>query len=343
VSEDEQQRLCPPSNDLTLQDSAGIDRQLEEGPSNPLSARERAFAVWKEKEEFLRSAFLFLQDDVYPATDKVGRALNKFREKSRKLCAPFHILRQGDYDVLVRIDLGNPSSPPRRVVWGEERFKVVQALHEGEGNYGGAEKTRLKVADRYWFPQLTDFVREFVKTCDVCQKERVGAAPPDDREIFPTPPTAPWFRTHVDLCGPFEESGPQKFHYIAVAVDSVTKFVEVRPLRGSKLKGVDSEEVADFLQTKILHRHPGVYEVVSDRGGEFGAKFLMLCKAWGIKHVKIAAKNPKASGQVERYMRVIKPAVRSAHEHPGSGINMSVGLAVICALLVQRPLKCRPL
>jgi hypothetical protein len=40
---------------------------------------------------------------------------------------------------------------------------VVQALHEGEGHYGGAEKTRLKVADRYWFPQLTDFVREFVK------------------------------------------------------------------------------------------------------------------------------------------------------------------------------------
>jgi hypothetical protein len=45
VSGDEQQRLRPPSNDLTLQDTAGIDRQLEEGPSNPLSARERAFAV----------------------------------------------------------------------------------------------------------------------------------------------------------------------------------------------------------------------------------------------------------------------------------------------------------
>jgi hypothetical protein len=49
VSGDEQPRLCPPSNDLTLQDTAGIDRQLEEGPSNPLFARERAFAVWKER------------------------------------------------------------------------------------------------------------------------------------------------------------------------------------------------------------------------------------------------------------------------------------------------------
>jgi hypothetical protein len=72
-------------------------------------------------------------------------------------------------------------------------------------------------------------------------------------------------------------------------VDSVTKFVEVRPLRGTKAKGV---EVADFLQTEVLHRYPGVYEVVTDRGGEFSAKFTLLCKAWGIKHVKIAAKNP---------------------------------------------------
>jgi hypothetical protein len=44
----------------------------------------------------------------------------------------------------------------------------------------------------------------------------------------------------------------------------------------------------------------------------------MLCKAWGIKHVKIAAKTPKANRQVERYMRVIKPALRKcAHEHAG--------------------------
>jgi hypothetical protein len=207
VSGDEQQRLCPPSNDLTLQDTAGIDRQLEEEPSNPLSARERAFAVWKEKEEFLRNAFLFLQDDIYPATDKVGRALNKFRENFRKRCAPFRILRQGDYDLLVRIDPGNPANPSQRVVWGEERFKVIQALHKGEGHYGGAEKTRLKMADRYWFPQLIESVREFIETCDVCQKERVGAAPRDDREIFPTPPTAPWFRTTLICVVPLKNRG----------------------------------------------------------------------------------------------------------------------------------------
>jgi hypothetical protein len=116
VSGDEQSQLCPPSNDLTPQDTAGIDRKLGKGPSNLLSAREREIAVLKEKEEFLRSAFLFLQDDIYPATDKVGRALNKFQENFRKRCEPFRILAARDYDVFVRIDPDHPFNPPRRVV-----------------------------------------------------------------------------------------------------------------------------------------------------------------------------------------------------------------------------------
>jgi hypothetical protein len=249
--------------DLNLPPEAHQELQPAEEPSSPLSELARVDEVLREKEEFVRNAFLFLQVDVYPATGKVGHALFRFKDKFCKRCAPFRNFRQGDSDVFMQIDPKNPGQPPRRVIWGpEERFKVVQALHEGEGHYGGVNKTRTKVADRYWFPQLTIFVNKFVNTCDVCQKERVGAAPRDDRDIFPTPPTAPWFRTHVDLCGSFEESGPQKYRYIAVAVDSVTKFVEVRPLRGTKSKGVDSEEVADFLQTKILHRYPGVYEVV---------------------------------------------------------------------------------
>jgi hypothetical protein len=171
----------------------------------------------------------------------------------------------------------------------------------------------------------------------------MGAALQDDQKISPTPSTAPWFCTHVDLCGPFEESGSQKYRYIAVAVDSVTIFVEVRPLRGTKAKGVDSEEVADFLQTEVLHGYPGVYEVVTDRGGEFGAKFTLLCKAWGIKHVRIAAKNPKANGQVERYMRVVKPALRKcAHEHPGEWHKHVSGVACDLRAASQESTKMSP-
>jgi hypothetical protein len=162
--------------DLNLLPEASQGPQPAEEPSNPRSELSRVDEVLREKEEFVRNAFLFLQDDIYPATSKVGP---RFKDKFRKRCAPFRIFRQGDSDVFVRIDPKNQGQPPRRVVWGEERFKVVQALYEGEGHYGGVNKTRAKVADRYWFPQLTKFVNEFVKTCDVCQKERVPVLRPE--------------------------------------------------------------------------------------------------------------------------------------------------------------------
>jgi hypothetical protein len=61
-------------------------------PSNPPSEPVRVDKVLREKEEFVRNAFLFLQDDVYPATNKVGHALSRFKDKFRKRCAPFRIL-----------------------------------------------------------------------------------------------------------------------------------------------------------------------------------------------------------------------------------------------------------
>jgi hypothetical protein len=90
-------------------------------------------------------------------------------------------------------------------------------------------------------------VRQDVKDCDSSQKENARKAPRCDREMFPTPPTAPWFRVHVDLCGPFEASGPFQYRYLAMAVDSLTKFVEIKPLVGSINKGIDPQEVADFV------------------------------------------------------------------------------------------------
>jgi hypothetical protein len=256
---------------------------------------------------------------------------------------------------MVRINVGDPSLEPRRVLWGEERFQAVQSIHEGEGHCGGFEKTRIKVAQRYWFPSLTTFVRQYVRHCDLCQKENAGKAPRCDREIFPTPPTAPWFRVHVgvDLCGPFEPSGPLKYRYVAVAVDLLTKFVEMKPLVGSPKKGVDPEEVANFVQKEVFHRYADVFEVVTDCGPEFSSLFSALCTSWGATHVHILARNPQANGQVERYMQVIKAALRKcADENPTewhiyvSGICLdirnkaqeSIGMSPYKALFGREPI-----
>jgi hypothetical protein len=291
--------------------------------------------------EFLRSAFLFLQDDVYPATNKVGRARNKFRENFRKRCAPFRILRQGVYDVLVRIDPDNPSSSPRRVVWGEEHFKVVQALHEGEGHYGGAEKTRLKVADRYWFPQLTNFVREFVKTCNVCQKERVGAAEMIGR-FFPHRPQRRGFAL-ISTCVVPLKNWASEVPIYSSGGGFCHKVCGGASFKRVKVKGSRFGRGGRLSANGNLARYPGVYEFVTDRGGEFRPSLRCFAKRGGLNMLKL---RPRIQKQMDNWSATCAPLNLLLENVPTSiresGINMSVGWLVIYALLTRRPLKCRP-
>jgi hypothetical protein len=125
----------------------------------------------QKKELFLRQALDYLRHSSYPASHKVGNQNRRFRDKVRQKCKPFRLIEKDGKQVMVGIEAENPSQEPRRVLWGEERLQVVQSIHDGEGHYGGVEKTRLKVSQRYWFPSLTTFVRQYVKhCCDNCAR-----------------------------------------------------------------------------------------------------------------------------------------------------------------------------
>ena len=160
----------------------------------------QSFSPLQKKEVFLRDAFLFLREGTLPPNPRIGRAKARADAafRSRVKLSKLEVVVDGGSEVLVK----QPDF--RRVLWAEERFQAVEDIHKGEGHYpGSCEKTRVKVQERYWFPQLTEFVSEMVKRCSLCQFEKAGKAPRSDREIHPTPPTAPFYRVHVDTAGRF--------------------------------------------------------------------------------------------------------------------------------------------
>ena len=193
-------------------EGVGTPTEIELGNSS-------SFTLLQKKEWFLRNAFWFLKDGVVPPTSKTGpakaKAEKRFRERVKS--AKLTLVWDGNKEVLVkRQDL-------RRVLWADERFRAVVDIHQGEGHYPGSrEKTRVKVQERYWFPQLTLFVSEVVKRCTECQFEKAGKAPRSDREIHPTPPTAPFYRVHVDTAGRFEPSGVEQYRHVGVQVLRLT-------------------------------------------------------------------------------------------------------------------------
>ena len=85
----------------------------------------------------------------------------------------------------------------------------------------------------------------------------------------------------------------------------MTKFVSARVIRNKQ-----AVTVAQAFEEEILNRHSCPFEVVTDQGTEFNKEFAEQLQNAGAKHIRISPRNPKANGQVERMMKIIKSTLR---------------------------------
>lgn len=191
------------------------------------------------------------------------------------------------------------------MLWENEVFPTLKEVHEKWAHYPKDQgKFRVKIEERFFFPQLSDLTRAFILACENCQKEKAGRAERTDREMNPTPPVSPYFRVHLDLCGPFKDPAGKK-KYIAVCMDAMTKFASAKILLNKR-----AATVAAAFKEEILFRHGCPFEIVTDQGTEFREEFEQLLKIEGLRHIKIRPRNPKANGQVERFMQILKSTLR---------------------------------
>lgn len=82
----------------------------------------------------------------------------------------------------------------------------------------------------------------------------------------------------IDFMGPFVTS--QGYKYILMAVDYVSKWVEVVPTRTN-----NSQIVISFIKENIFSRFGTPRAIISDRGSHFCNKiFGALLKNYGVRH-----------------------------------------------------------
>ena len=227
----------------------------------------------------------YLQTGQYP--DLLNR-----EEKSifQHQVAPYCLIR----GVLFRMGADDKL---RRCLEVQYRRPVMRALHEGPaGGHFAAVSTmeRIRTAG-YWWPHLNRDVKEFVRSCDPCQ--RTGA--PSFRNHWPlTPiiPLAPFAKWGIDFIGPIFPVGSRRNRYIVLATDYATKWVEARATPRN-----DASTAATFLFEQIMMRFGCPLELVSDRGTHFLNETIeQITDLYHIKHRKTTPYNPKANGLTER-------------------------------------------
>ncbi|PAA51672.1 hypothetical protein BOX15_Mlig023015g11 [Macrostomum lignano] len=181
------------------------------------------------------------------------------------------------------------------------RAELLQQAHDRpSAGHLGQRRVLRALRERSWWPDMREDVRDWVRSCLVCQR-RKGAPKRARAELVRQPlPAKPWAVMQLDIKGPLPvtESGKR---YIICFVDPFSKWVEA-----AALSQIDATTVAEALVTCVVLRHgvPGV--VHSDQGRQFEAEvFKQTCALLGAEKSRTSPFHPSGNGNVERFNRTL--------------------------------------
>ena len=155
----------------------------------------------------------------------------------------------------------------------------------------------------FW-PRMALDVDLIVQGCNPCAKERVTLRKhASTLNLFPA--NAPLESVAIDLLGPLPVTS-QGNRYLLAMTDRFTKLTRTVPL-----KSISAFKVAKAFWDVCVYAYEAPATLLSDNGGQFVSKFFQsVCKALSIHNAFTTAYHPQTNGQVERYNRTLKSALR---------------------------------
>ena len=181
------------------------------------------------------------------------------------------------------------ASPSAKAYWlNKEAFEVIDSVHyvESDGDkklyvpsslreqaislnhdvpsaaHQGINRTKAKVKEKFYWHRMSDDVKDFVSSCDVCSQnkksERYGHCPLTEFQAG-----APMERVHIDFMGPLPRT-PRGNEHILMMVDQFTKWVECVPLPSKT-----AEVTARAAVNEFFSRFGYPLQIHSDQGRNF--------------------------------------------------------------------------
>ncbi|KAK7502145.1 hypothetical protein BaRGS_00006509 [Batillaria attramentaria] len=279
----------------------------------------------------------FLSDGIFPE----GWKDRGVRANWRRMCSSYVLQdgtlfkrqkRDGSY-ILIRV-----------ITSEEERKKILRSMHEGAdcsvesravGAHIGRDKLFKKIRDRYYWPGLSIDVRNYVATCDQCQRmsTRFDMSAPCLQSV--AVPTSPWTQIGIDITSMPESPGG--FSSIVVAVDYFTKWVEAKPLPSKSAK-----DTARFLY-ELICRHGCPKIQINDQGREFVNQVSVeLHRLIGVKQNITSAYHPQANGLVERNNRTIQSSLLKTLRDEEDWVGALPGVLFAFRTSVQKSTRYTP-
>ena len=190
--------------------------------------------------------------------------------------------------------------------WDNLRRELMKECHDSLwAGHPGIRRTLALLKATYYWPQMRDDVEGYVRTCLVCQQDKVEQQQPGGLlEPLPTP-KRPWESVSMDFIVSLPKS--EGFGSIMVVVDRFSKYATFIPAPTD----CTAEEAARLFLRNVVKLWGVPESIVSDRDPRFTGRFWTeLFKLLGSQLNFSTSFHPQSDGQTERLNALLELYLR---------------------------------
>ncbi len=254
-------------------------------------------AIWQEADDEIRPVLVAMREERKPTVEEVSG----WPATTKRLVLEWERLRVVEGVLFREWYKSNGELEKYQLVTPKQiRAQILSVAHEGEvaGHYSD-QRTVKKIREWFYWPKLATDARDFCRSCEICQKRKAHPSRPH-HPLQQDKIGEPMQKMTIDLLS-FDRRTLQGHKYMLVAVDSLTKWVEVVPL-----SDMEAETVARALVTHVICRLGIPAQIHSDMGSQFeSAVFQQMCVLLGIRKTRTTPYRPQSDGQTERVNRTL--------------------------------------
>jgi len=186
------------------------------------------------------------------------------------------------------------------------RREIIHLHHDTKSSgHPGRYKTAELILRSYWWPRIHADIRQYVNSCDICQRTKAIRAKPCGTLAPNRIPSHPWQCILVDLITKLPTS--QGYDAILVVVDRFTKMIHLIPTYTT----LSLEGVARLFRDHVWKDFGIPENIIYDQGSVFVSKFMeALNHLLGIQANPSTAYHPQMDGQTERVNQEVEQYLR---------------------------------
>ena len=241
---------------------------------------------------------LLENDEPTIAFSKFGQSFNNLKWSLIKQMLKFVFLHTG---VKIVIYLNEIKIPMKQEIPG-----ILKEFHSDlSSGHPGYLRMYNRVRQHYKWTNMRDDIRNFVKDCVSCQRNKRFIKKPKAPMELTTTSNKSFEKLFIDIVGPYPIT-EQGNRFLLTVQDDLTKFSFAIPIPNH-----EAETVADKLVRDIFTKFGIPEYILTDQGTEFTSKLLkQITTLFKIKHQLSTAYHPQTNGALERSHEVLSTYLR---------------------------------